>query len=373
MPRERETIGSITSAIRVEDLAVDIAALPLRRLLVALNRCHAAGMDVTDITPGALGSARRRESDVPCEWNITMQTKRIFLASSAELAEDRKEFEIFINRKNKDWVDQGVFIELIVWEDFLDAVSKRRLQDEYNEAIRESDIFVMLFWTKVGQYTEEEFETAFRQFKATNKPFIFTYFKDAAISSGSADQKDLMSLSAFQKKLDTLGHFKTIYKNIDQLKFHFHQQLDKLAKNGFIELKWDKGEVAAPHGNTYEATLTGNGAIAQGPGARAVGARGAYVGGKNAGNINTGTQTIDTGGGAYVGGSVDTGGDFVGRDRITLGVSPRDLEPLFSSLLAVVAQKAPADKQAAAVKQVEELKAEVAKGKQADDSKLGRI
>ncbi|MGH8555020.1 MAG: hypothetical protein ACREUD_05575 [Gammaproteobacteria bacterium] len=59
-----------------------------------------------------------------------MLTKKIFLASSAELKDDRKEFEIFINRKNNDWVDQGVFIELIVWEDFLDAVSKTRLQDE---------------------------------------------------------------------------------------------------------------------------------------------------------------------------------------------------------------------------------------------------
>ena len=131
-----------------------------------------------------------------------IETKRIFLASSSELKEDRKEFEIFINRKNKDWVDQGVFIELIVWEDFLDAVSKTRLQDEYNKAIRECDIFVMLFWTKVGQYTEEEFETAFGQFKATNKPFIFTYFKDAEISTGSANKKDLMSLWAFQEKLD---------------------------------------------------------------------------------------------------------------------------------------------------------------------------
>ena len=136
-----------------------------------------------------------------------MQTKRIFLASSSELKEDRKEFEIFINRKNKDWVDQGVFLELIVWEDFLDAVSQTRLQDEYNKKIRECDVFVMLFCTKVGQYTEEEFETAVGQFKATNKPFIFTYFKDAEISTGSANEKDLMSLWAFQEKLDALGHF----------------------------------------------------------------------------------------------------------------------------------------------------------------------
>jgi len=41
------------------------------------------------------------------------------------------------------------------------------------------------------------------------------------------------------------------------------------------------------------------------------------VGGKNEGNINTGTQlNVDTGGGAYVGGDVKTkGGDFVGRDK----------------------------------------------------------
>ena len=234
-----------------------------------------------------------------------MQTKRIFLASSSELKEDREEFELFINRKNKDWVAQDVFLELIVWEDFLDAVAKTRLQDEYNKAIRECDIFVMLFCTKVGQYTEEEFETAVGQFKATNKPFIFTYFKDAEIRTGSANQKDLMSLWAFQKKLDTLGHFKTVYKNIDGLKFHFNQQLDKLVKNGFIELKWNKGEAAAPAGDTYQATLTGNGAIAQGPGATAVGARGVNVGGNNTGNINTGTQT-----------RIDTGGHFIGRDFV---------------------------------------------------------
>ncbi len=288
------------------------------------------------------------------------QTKKIFLASSAELKEDRKEFEIFINRKNKHWVDQGVYLELVMWEDFLDAMSQSRLQDEYNKAIRECDIFVMLFWTKVGKYTEEEFEHAFKQFKSTHKPFIFTYFKEAEVSLSSANKKDLMSLFAFQEKLDALGHFYTRYKNTEGLLLHFTQQLDKLAAGGFMEFKPDKGDAAAPHGNTYQATLAGSGAIAQGPGATAVGARGVHVGGKNTGNVNTGTQTnTDTGGGAYVGGDAHAGRDFVGRDRITQGISPKDLEPLFASLLAVVAQQAPTDKQAAAVQQVEELKAEI--------------
>ncbi len=90
-----------------------------------------------------------------------MQKIKLFLASSSELENDRKEFEIFINRKNKEWVAQEVFLELVVWEDFLDAVSKTRLQEEYNQAIKGCELFVMLFFTKVGQYTEEEFYSVF--------------------------------------------------------------------------------------------------------------------------------------------------------------------------------------------------------------------
>lgn len=163
-----------------------------------------------------------------------MGKKQIFLASSSELKEDRSAFEIFINRKNKEWYDKGVFLELIVWEDFMDAVAQTRLQDEYNQAIRESDIFVMLFFTKVGKFTQEEFETAFGQFKINNKPFIFTYFKDAAINTGSASRDDLQSLWAFQDKIKELGHFVTVYKNIEELQLKFTQQLDKLVANGSI-------------------------------------------------------------------------------------------------------------------------------------------
>ena len=178
--------------------------------------------------------------DAAIQANSFMIKKKLFLASSSELKEDREQFEIFINRKNKEWIDKGVFLDLIIWEDFIDAVAPIRLQDEYDKAIRECDIFVMLFFTKVGKYTEEEYETAFGQFKATNKPFIFTYFKDAEISTGSANKKDMQSLWAFQQKLAELGHFYTVYKNIDELKFKFNQQLDKLADSGFIEFKPDK-------------------------------------------------------------------------------------------------------------------------------------
>jgi hypothetical protein len=166
-----------------------------------------------------------------------MTKKTLFLASSSELKADREAFEIFINRKNKLWHDKKLFLELILWEDFLDAVSQTRLQDEYNKAIQACDIFVMLFATKVGQYTAEEFETAFGQFKATHKPFIFVYFKEEPPGTSHTSSKDLKSLHAFQQKLHTLGHFCTVYKNSEDLLLKFNQQLDKLAATGFLELK----------------------------------------------------------------------------------------------------------------------------------------
>jgi hypothetical protein len=295
-----------------------------------------------------------------------MPTKKIFLASSSELKNERDQFEILINRKNKEWVDRGVFLDLGKWEDFLDAVSRTRLQDDYNKAIRESDIFVMLFLTKVGKYTEEEFDTALAQFKATGKPVIFTYFKDVQISTGSANQQDLMSLWAFQKKLKDLGHFQTVYKNTEGLLLHFTQQLEKLADSGFIEFGRDKDLPTAPAGITYQATNTGSGAIAQG-GGNAFAERAVYVAGQNSGNINTGTQI--TGNVSGCGIAIGSGA----QSSVTQGISPRDLEPLFAQLLAAVAREVPPERRADVVQRVAELKSEVARDKQADDGKIARI
>jgi hypothetical protein len=165
-----------------------------------------------------------------------MKFKKIFLASSSELKEDREQFEIFICRRNKSWVKKGIFLELVMWEDFLDALSKTRLQDEYNKEIKGCDLFVMLFFTKVGKYTEEEFETAFGQFKHKKKPFIFTYFKDTEINISEIGD----DVKNFKTKLDSLGHFYTVYKNIDELKLKFGQQLDKLVDNNFIQFNKDE-------------------------------------------------------------------------------------------------------------------------------------
>jgi hypothetical protein len=187
-----------------------------------------------------------------------MQKIKLFLASSSELKEDRDQFEIFIYHKCKAWFDRGIFLHLDVWEDFLDAMVAGGLQSEYNRTIRDCDIFVLLAFNKVGKYTAEEFGHAFGQFTESQKPFIFTYFKPPT----THDRDELKSLWEFEDKLKELKHYKTEYLNIEGLLYHFGNQLDKLAENGFIKVS-PAGDAPIPTeaqsnpGTT--ATITGDG------------------------------------------------------------------------------------------------------------------
>ena len=156
-----------------------------------------------------------------------LQTIKIFLASSSELKADREQFEIFISRKSKKYIKNGILLELVLWEDFLDAMSQTRLQDEYNQAISDCDVFVSLFYSKVGKYTKEEFTKAFGAFKAGGKPIVYTYFKNTDIKIGEIKEDQILSLLNFKKELSQLGHFHTNYTDINELKYKFGEQLVK--------------------------------------------------------------------------------------------------------------------------------------------------
>lgn len=155
-----------------------------------------------------------------------MKRIKIFLASSNELKSDREAFEREIYRKAKIWVDRGIFLHLDVWEDLSARLSRTRSQDAYNEKIADADLFVLLAHSKVGMYTAEEFETAFGRFHATEKPFIFTYFKQA-------DADTQASLQAFKERLRSLGHFYGTYDGFDDLWNQFNKELDRLDQDDF--------------------------------------------------------------------------------------------------------------------------------------------
>lgn len=157
-----------------------------------------------------------------------MQRPKVFIASSSELKADRDQIEIFIGRKNIELTKRNRFIELVMWENFLDAMSADGLQSEYNKAIQQCDVFVMLFFTKVGKYTREEFETAFGTFKEGGKPLIYTFFKAADVNISDANKDNLLSVFEFQDRLKELKHYFTVYQNTAELLLKLDGQFDRI-------------------------------------------------------------------------------------------------------------------------------------------------
>lgn len=156
-----------------------------------------------------------------------MPTRKIFLASSAELREDREAFRLMISDLNDQWGPRGWTFKVRVWEHFLDAMAPGGLQQEYNREIRDCDVFVMLFFTKVGPYTREEFEAAVADLAAGAGPRIYTYFRNDYVLTGDLDD-GIRSLLEFKARLKALNHYVTLYRNTEDLLYRFSQQLEML-------------------------------------------------------------------------------------------------------------------------------------------------
>ncbi len=172
----------------------------------------------------------REMQKTPSDLEATSQkTIELFLASSNELKAERDAIEIFIRRENDRLAKKGIYLKLNLWEDLISAMSRTRKQDDYNEVILKSPIFISLFATKVGQYTQEEFETAYQNFKkGGTTQYIYTYFKNAQISTRTMNIEQLSKLDQFKKYLSTEGHFYDNFDDMNDLKLQLKTQLDKI-------------------------------------------------------------------------------------------------------------------------------------------------
>ena len=132
-----------------------------------------------------------------------MKTIKIFLASSEELDYDRMAFGNLVRRLDDMYEKRGIRIKLFEWEDYDSAYNDRRKQDEYNDYVRQSDIFLALFHKKAGQFTVEEFDLASQEFKEHASPKVYTYCKDL-----KPGEEETPELTEFKKRLfDEMGHY----------------------------------------------------------------------------------------------------------------------------------------------------------------------
>ena len=169
-----------------------------------------------------------------------MKTIKIFLASSEELSDDRNAFGNLVRRLDKIYEKRGIRIELFEWEDDEAAYNNRRKQDEYNDQIKASDMFLALFHTKAGKFTIEEFDIATEEFKKHASPKVYTYCKD--LQEGEQESPELIEFK--HRLFEELGHYWCRYNNRDSMQLHFVMQLQLVETNGMVEkLKLEEGIV----------------------------------------------------------------------------------------------------------------------------------
>ena len=150
-----------------------------------------------------------------------MQKIKIFLAASIELEDEIIRLGDAIRYKNNLLAEKGIYFELKTWRDHSRMV-KEGLQHEYNESVKEGDIFLLLAHTKVGEFTEMEFENAYQNFIPNSSPQIFTYFKTLS------DQEPEQSLTAFRNKLMGINHYLSGYADFNDLWNKVNKELDHL-------------------------------------------------------------------------------------------------------------------------------------------------
>ena len=160
-----------------------------------------------------------------------MKKIKIFLASSlTDLELDRIRIGDFIRQLNDLYVDRGYYFSLIRCDDYDDSMSTEGKQEELNREIRDSELCFFLFFTKVGEYTREEFRVAWENFKDLKKPRIITFFKYEKVDAqGKIETQE--EVKEFMKTLDgEYKHYYNVYQNIDTLKLKMLLQIRRTMK-----------------------------------------------------------------------------------------------------------------------------------------------
>jgi internalin A len=151
----------------------------------------------------------------------------IFLASSKELSEEREKIEQALGRKKESFRKLGFSVELLIWEDGKHIGKSLRSQDNYNLEIEQCNLFAMIFYSKVGKYSLEEFNLANTLFSSNKKPRILVFQKNLDLPK-NLEKADANSRYDFLEHLNKIEHFPTLFENSDKLTNELEVAINKL-------------------------------------------------------------------------------------------------------------------------------------------------
>lgn len=144
----------------------------------------------------------------------------MFVASSInDFHNERMEIGAFVQQLNSRLIKRGEYLRLNMCEDMSDAIAaeKKRKQEEYNEAIRRSGLFILLADRKVGEYTMEELGVAAEQYEKNGYPYICVFIKKRAGEELSDEMKRLEELASYKKyECEMFENMDTVTRKIEE-------------------------------------------------------------------------------------------------------------------------------------------------------------
>lgn len=169
--------------------------------------------------------------------NVTLKTARnlffkwpteiiIFIASSNTLKEERERIELELSRKNDMLFSKGVYLKLHIWEKLSSSFSSLSKQNELNDAVIESDIFICLIFDQVGKFTFEEYKVAYFNFLKKRKPRkIYVFFKNKPIKPEHISE-EFLSVLKFKAWIRDSGQFYSNYNNLEDLILQINKNIE---------------------------------------------------------------------------------------------------------------------------------------------------
>jgi hypothetical protein len=146
----------------------------------------------------------------------------IFVAGSKALQNERNVCRSVCNKLQNKW---GTIITK-TFEDFDETMSDVGHQKEYNNYIEQkADLVIFIFSGSVGMITRDEYDHAYRSFKASKRPKIIVYF-----DKKNSDNNDV---AAFKKELGANDHYYQEYESLDELREKVEKHINNtlIAKN----------------------------------------------------------------------------------------------------------------------------------------------
>ena len=160
---------------------------------------------------------------------------KVFVASPTDVQAERRRLLSIVDELNRTVAeDRGFVLELVRWETH-SLPGMGRPQAVVDASIGPFDVFVGVMWKRFGtptgkaeSGTEEEFQSAYRQWELTRRPQILFYFSDASYSLRSAGEAEqLQRVLEFRSKIQALGLVRA-YKGPSEFERLVREHLSRL-------------------------------------------------------------------------------------------------------------------------------------------------